>query len=117
MYHFSYVNDQWLILALGGGTVLTLLVCLSYIAIWRPRPPEAKGRLVRGSPRALQFIDTKLPETAGASIDALTAAMKDHVLASGEIVGLGSVDPNAPPPARRGGPGGAGGATPPPAGR
>ncbi|HKT80496.1 MAG TPA: YbhB/YbcL family Raf kinase inhibitor-like protein [Vicinamibacterales bacterium] len=62
-------------------------------------------------------LDTKLPDTAGASIDALTAAMKDHVLASGEIVGLGSVDPNAPPPARRGGPGGAGGATPPPAGR
>ena len=34
---------------------------------------------------------------------ALTGAMKDHVLASGEVVGLGAVDPNAPPPARRGG--------------
>jgi para-nitrobenzyl esterase len=66
-------------------------------------------------------LDTTLPAEAGATIDSLSAAVKDHVLASGEIVGLGQVDPNAPPPARRGGAGGGapgggapGGAPPPP---
>jgi Raf kinase inhibitor-like YbhB/YbcL family protein len=50
-------------------------------------------------------LDTALPADAGATIESLTAAIKDHVLASGELVGLGQVDPNAPPPARRrGGP-------------
>jgi para-nitrobenzyl esterase len=48
-------------------------------------------------------LDTMLPAEAGASYEALVAAMKDHVLASGEIVGLGQVDPNAPPSPRRGG--------------
>jgi para-nitrobenzyl esterase len=36
-----------------------------------------------------------------ANYDALTGAMKGHVLASGEVVGLGQVDPTAPPPAPR----------------
>jgi para-nitrobenzyl esterase len=57
-------------------------------------------------------LDTTLPADAGATIDSLQAAMKDHVLASGELVGLGQVDPNAPPPARRGG-APAGGQAPP----
>jgi para-nitrobenzyl esterase len=49
-------------------------------------------------------LDTTLAPEAGATFDALLAAMKDHVLASGEVIGLGQVDPNAPPPpGRRGG--------------
>ena len=59
-------------------------------------------------------LDTTLPAEAGASLDALTAAMKDHVLASGELIGLGQVDPSAPPPAPRGAP--PAGATAPPPG-
>ena len=59
-------------------------------------------------------LDTTLPAEAGATIDSLTAAIKDHVLASGEIVGLGQVDPNAP---ARGAGGGARGAGGPPPGR
>jgi para-nitrobenzyl esterase len=62
-------------------------------------------------------LDTSLPADAGATYESLTAAMKDHVLASGEIIGLGQVDPNAPPPARRGGAGAAPGGAPPPPGR
>lgn len=50
-------------------------------------------------------LDTTLAADAGATFDSLTAAMKDHVLASGQLIGLGSVDPNAPPPAPRGGAG------------
>ena len=33
------------------------------------------------------------------NLDALLGAMKGHVLASGELIGLGQVDPTAPPPA------------------
>jgi len=58
-------------------------------------------------------LDTSLAADAGATYESLTTAMKDHVLASGQLIGLGQVDPNAPPPARRGG-AGAPGATPPP---
>ena len=58
-------------------------------------------------------LDTTLAPDAGATYDTLVAAMKDHVLASGEVIGLGQVDPNAPPPAPRGGPP-AGGQAPPP---
>ena len=49
-------------------------------------------------------LDTTLGADAGASLDSLIAAMKDHVLASGEIIGLGVVDPSAPPPPARGNP-------------
>jgi para-nitrobenzyl esterase len=57
-------------------------------------------------------LDTTLGADAGATIDALTAAMKDHILASGEIIGLGQDDPSAPPPAPRGAPPAAPPATP-----
>ena len=40
-------------------------------------------------------LDTVLPDP-GASYAALTAAMAGHVLASGEVVGLGQKDPTAP---------------------
>jgi para-nitrobenzyl esterase len=45
-------------------------------------------------------LDTMIP--ADATYDAALAAMKDHVLASGQVVGLGQADPNAPPPPARG---------------
>lgn len=50
---------------------------------------------------AVFALDATLPPEAGASYDGLTAAMKDHVLASGQIIGLGEKDPQAPPPAPR----------------
>ena len=52
-------------------------------------------------------LDTTVPAEAGISYEVLTSAMKDHVLASGAVVGLGEKDPSAPPPAPRP-------ATPPP---
>jgi para-nitrobenzyl esterase len=39
-------------------------------------------------------LDTELPADAGATYAALTTAMKDHVLASGEVIGLGRVAPS-----------------------
>lgn len=49
-------------------------------------------------------LDTTIPADPALTYEGLTEAMKDHVLASGEVIGLGVVDPNAPPPpGRRGG--------------
>jgi phosphatidylethanolamine-binding protein (PEBP) family uncharacterized protein len=38
-------------------------------------------------------LDTTLPEAARATYDAMIAAMKGHVLASGEVIGLGQIAP------------------------
>ena len=38
-------------------------------------------------------LDTKLALSTSADFDALVAAMKGHVISSGETIGLGSVDP------------------------
>jgi len=46
-------------------------------------------------------LDTVIQGDTGMTYDGLKAAMMGHVLASGQTVGLGSVDPNAPPPAPR----------------
>jgi para-nitrobenzyl esterase len=46
-------------------------------------------------------IDTTVPDAAASDYSALTKAMEGHVLASGEVVGHGIADPNAPPPAPR----------------
>jgi para-nitrobenzyl esterase len=42
-------------------------------------------------------LDTTLPAEAGSDYAVLTKAMDGHVLASGEVVGVGQADPNAPP--------------------
>ena len=44
-------------------------------------------------------LDTALPADPALTYPALTAAITGHVLASGETIGLGQVDPSAPPPA------------------
>jgi len=44
-------------------------------------------------------LDTRVPAEASASYEVLEGAMKSHVLASGEIVGLGQMDPAAAPAA------------------
>lgn len=47
-------------------------------------------------------LDTTLPaDFAPANYNDLIAPLKDHVVASGDVVGLGQVDPSAPPPAPR----------------
>jgi para-nitrobenzyl esterase len=46
-------------------------------------------------------LDSVLGTDAGADYAALTGAMKGHVLAEGELVGLAQADPNAPPPVKK----------------
>jgi para-nitrobenzyl esterase len=42
-------------------------------------------------------LDQTVPADPALTYDTLTAAMTGHVLASGELIGLGQADPNAPP--------------------
>ncbi|HET9160361.1 MAG TPA: YbhB/YbcL family Raf kinase inhibitor-like protein [Caulobacteraceae bacterium] len=46
-------------------------------------------------------LDRMLAADPAITYDGLVSQMKDHILASGEIVGLGQADPNAPPPPPR----------------
>jgi len=46
-------------------------------------------------------LDRDIAVDPALTYDALAAAMTGHVLASGEVIGLGQADPNAPPPAPR----------------
>src|SRR6185503_19425424 len=39
-------------------------------------------------------LDTAIPENEGMTYDMLTEAMRGHILASGEVVGLGQADPS-----------------------
>jgi para-nitrobenzyl esterase len=59
--------------------------------------PYAGPRTPAGPKHRYHFqvfaLDTVLPSDAGATYPALTAAMKDHVLASGQVIGLGQVAP------------------------
>ena len=47
------------------------------------------------------ILDTGLTADPAMTYDGLTGAMRDHILAAGEVVGLGQADPTAPPPASR----------------
>lgn len=65
-----------------------------------PRTPAGPKHHYHFQVLALGMNVTQDP---AASFDTLMAAVRNSVLASGEIVGLGTVDPTAPPPAPRGG--------------
>jgi para-nitrobenzyl esterase len=87
-------------------------------AMTTPPPGSSYGPNIRGASQAymgphtppgpkhhyhlqLFALDTVLAADAGADYAALTGAMKGHVLAEGELVGLAQADPNAPPPAKK----------------
>jgi para-nitrobenzyl esterase len=65
---------------------------------WGPRTPAGPKHRYHFQVFAL---DALLPSTPPPSWEGLVNAMKDHVLASGELIGLGQIDPSAPPPAPR----------------
>jgi para-nitrobenzyl esterase len=85
-------------------------VLLLDVAMMAPPPGAANGPNMRGAnqpymgPRTpagpqhryhfqVFALDMQLPAEALATYAALTGAMKDHVLASGEVIGLGQVAP------------------------
>jgi len=63
-----------------------------------PRTPPGPKRRYHIQVLAL---DTTLPaDFAAKNYDELIASLQDHVIAAGAVVGLGQVDPSAPPPGR-----------------
>ena len=62
-----------------------------------PNNPYMGPRTPAGPKHRYHFqvfaLDTTLPDDARATYDALVAAMKGHVLASGQVIGLGQVAP------------------------
>lgn len=60
-------------------------------------PPGVDGRYHF----AVFALDVMVPDEAAGSWQVLTDAMQGHVLASGEVLGIGHADPDAPPPAPR----------------
>ena len=69
-------------------------------AYWGPRTPAGPKHRYHFQVFAL---DNTITADPALTYDAMSAAMKGHVLASGEVIGLGQIDPNAPPPPARGG--------------
>jgi para-nitrobenzyl esterase len=87
-------------------------------AMTAPPPGSTYGPNIRGTNQAymgphtppgpkhhyhlqLFALDTTLTVNVGADYPTLTGAMKGHVLADGELVGLAQADPNAPPPVKK----------------
>jgi para-nitrobenzyl esterase len=67
-----------------------------------PNQPYMGPRTPAGPKHRYHFqifaLDLAIPQDATTTYTALTEAMKDHVLASGEVIGLGQVAPPAAPP-------------------
>ncbi len=83
-------------------------------AMQAPPPGASYGPNIRGPAQAylgphtppgpkhhyhlqLFALDTILAANAGGGYESLSGAMKGHVLAAGELIGLAQADPNAPP--------------------
>jgi para-nitrobenzyl esterase len=84
--------------ALPAGTVYGPNIVGPQHAYMGPRtPPGPKHRY------HLQVfaLDTPISVNPDLKLDGLKAAMTGHVLASGQVVGLGQADPDAPKPAPR----------------
>jgi phosphatidylethanolamine-binding protein (PEBP) family uncharacterized protein len=82
----------------------------SYGPNYQPNPAVGKPYLGPRTPPGPKHryhmqvlaLDIMLPaDFKPASYDELIAPMKDHVVASGDVIGLGQADPSAPPPAPR----------------
>jgi hypothetical protein len=44
MLYFSVVQNQEILLALGAGAVVTLIIVLAYLEMWRPRDSDSDER-------------------------------------------------------------------------
>lgn len=78
---------------LEARTILELMPAKEKLTVTTPPGPKDNYHF------EVFALDTTIPAEASADFDLLIASMKGHILASGEVVGLGERDPNAPPPA------------------
>jgi type II secretory pathway component PulM len=47
MLYLYVLQNQWIVLSLLGGTILTLLLCLTYQALWVPRGTEKESERIK----------------------------------------------------------------------
>ncbi len=59
MFRLDVLQDQWLILALGGGLVFILFLALAYLGYWRTPPDEAEAH--RPVPWLLILVYAAIP--------------------------------------------------------
>lgn len=62
---YEVLRSQWLLAALGGGTVLVLTTVAAYLSLWLPRPgpasDRAEGRAPRGEDSPARTVFLALP--------------------------------------------------------
>lgn len=100
--HWTMVNIPATITKLDAGMTDAPAGAQHGPNIRGPNHPYMGPRTPAGPKHRYHFqvfaLDITLPDEARATYDAMIAAMKDHVLASGEVIGLGQVAPPAGPP-------------------
>ncbi|ACH37149.1 hypothetical protein Gbem_0118 [Citrifermentans bemidjiense Bem] len=47
MLYLYVLQNQWIVLSLLGGAILTLLMCLTYQALWVPRGTETESERIK----------------------------------------------------------------------
>ena len=100
--HWTMVNIPATITKLDAGMTDAPAGAQHGPNIRGPNHPYMGPRTPAGPKHRYHFqvfaLDITLPDEARATYDAMIATMKDHVLASGEVIGLGQVAPPAGPP-------------------
>jgi len=95
--HWTMVNVPATLTTLDAGMTAAPAGASHGPNIRGPNNPYMGPRTPAGPKHRYHFqvfaLDTTLPDEARANYDALIAAIKDHVLASGEVIGLGQVAP------------------------
>jgi heme A synthase len=56
MFRLDVLQNQWLIVAMAGGTALVLVLVLAYLAVWRGARGGAEGEGPRRVPWLLILI-------------------------------------------------------------
>jgi para-nitrobenzyl esterase len=97
--HWTMVNVPATLTELDAGMTAAPAGANHGPNIRGPNNPYTGPRTPAGPKHRYHFqvfaLDATLPDEARANYDALIAAIKDHVLASGEVIGLGQVAPPA----------------------
>lgn len=47
MLYLYVLQNQWIVMSLLGGAILTLLLCLTYQALWVPRGTETESGAIK----------------------------------------------------------------------
>ncbi|MFZ0389501.1 MAG: hypothetical protein WAN36_03505 [Calditrichia bacterium] len=56
MYRWSVLQNQFVVMALGGGLAIVLAMVLVYLAIWRPRRGDEVQHGFKGFLRSIPWV-------------------------------------------------------------